>query len=365
MTAMKRSRNLVMICGLIMLIDQAQPWAAEPDADLVLIRQTVTNRTMLRRGSYNYAPAVILDGSRFHLYWCADGGKDVILHAEAAALEGPWHATADRADGGYDVALAPTRSPDDFDGLHTCDPNVLRLGDRFFMYYGGQATEGGLTAVGVAESRDGVHFTRMNDGRPIVTAARTNPAYAARTLTYGTGQPAAVYVAPYVYLAVTDSTGSGANPGNGAGQFALRSTDPAFRTGVEELTASGWAARRFGEHTAEHAFLESFGLDWMYDERTHTILAVTHRVPGEASLLALEPWTLRVLTSGRLALDWREGPALLARSDKSTPPRDACDRATLDVLAAAGASWQPRSWNSLAFSEAEYSLTGLCATRAR
>jgi hypothetical protein len=339
---------------------------ADPEPALRLVNQTVRDQVVFQRVSYNYAPAVIRDGETFHLYWCGQIDRgDSILHAEASALGGPWHAASDQTADSYDVALGPTKRPADFDGLHVCDPNVVKIGARFFLYYGGAAADDALTAIGVAESSDGVHFVRLNAGRPIVTAARTNPSFAERHLTYGAGQPAVVYVAPYIYLAFTDSTGSGANPGNGAGQFVLRSRDPAFRTDIEELESSGWAPRAFGQHTAVHSFIESFGMDWIYDPPTIVLIAASNRAAGHVTLSLLELETLRLIGSADLAMDWREGPSLVARSDKSTLPRATCPRLLLDVFSAEGSSSSPWTWHSIARSEGEYSIEHLCSAVAR
>jgi hypothetical protein len=360
--------------ALCLLIGSAQ-WAygTEPDVEIRLARQPVQDRVALRRPSYNYAPAVIQDGAVFHLYWCAEVDRgDAILHAEASALEGPWHAAGDRGADTFDVVFRATGSRADFDGLHTCDPSVVRVGSRFYLYYGGARADDGpaaagdpLTAIGVASSADGLHFVRLNGGRPIVMAARTNRSFAASHLNYGAGQPSAVYVPPYVYLAFTDSTGSGANPGNGAGQFAVRSRDPSFGIGVEELSVAGWVPRAFGEHTADHAFVESFGMDWTFDPLAHVLVAASDRTEGRVTLYVLDPQTLQLLGSAELAMSWREGPAVLTQSDKTMLPRAACERLVIDVFAAQGASASPWSWHALAYSEGEYLLRGLCPQKQR
>jgi len=363
---MRRLLRGALFCGAVVVLAGSTSTIAVPSELTVrLIRQTVSDQVVFRRASYNYAPAVIQDGNTFHMYWCGQIERgDSSLHAEASALSGPWHAASDQTADTYDVALGPTKLPADFDGLHVCDPNVVKVGARFFLYYGGAAADDALTAIGVAESSDGVHFVRLNAGRPIVTAARTNPTFAERHLTYGAGQPAAVYVAPYVYLAFTDSTGSGANPGNGAGQFALRSRDPSFGTGIEELETSGWVPRATGQHLAAHSFLESFGMDWIYDPPTGTLIAASNRAAGHVSLSLLEPATLRLVASADLAMDWREGPSLVAQSDKSTLPRETCPRLLLDVFSAEGSSSSPWSWHSIARSEGEYAIEHLCSATA-
>ncbi len=320
--------------------------------------------TVLTRQSYNYAPAVIRDGAHYHLYWCAGVAGDYVLHAEASDLRGPWHGAG---KSGYDQAIVPSGSPDKFDGQHACDPNVLKVAGKFYLYYGGLPhPNSGLTAIGVAVSDDAVHFTRLNDGNPIVTAAKTNPAWETSKLTYGAGQPAAVYLAPYVYLSFSDSTGAGANPINGAGQFVLRSKDPSFAGGVQEFTGRGWADRPFGRHTAEHSILESFGIDWAYDAATDTLVTATDRTAGETTLLALEPRTFRTLATGSMPIDWREGPGLVAQADKTMAARPLCGTMDIAVFAAAGASAaDPFSWHSLQYSEEDVAMGGLCARKAK
>ena len=348
----------VLLCGAVL-----NPLPVHADRRLPimpLLRQTARDRLVFNRPSYNYAPAIIHDGPLYHLYWCAGIAGDFILHAEASSLEGPWHGASNPAPSTFDVALQPTKSPNNFDGLHTCDPNVLKVGATYFLYYSGEAAEGALTAIGVAASLDGVHFERLNNGNPIVVAAKTNPTYKESHLSYGAGQPAAVFVAPYVYLSFTDSTGSAVNKGNGAGQFALRSTDPSFATGIEELTASGWRARQSGVHTAEYSFLESFGIDWMFDRRSRTLIAVSDRVPGHVSLFFLDPRTLQTLGTDELPMNWREGPAILAERNKSTAAREDCGSLPVTAFAAEGASNDPWSWHALSYSAAVFSIAPLC-----
>ena len=320
--------------------------------------------TVLTRDSYNYAPAVIRDGASYHLYWCAGVAGDYVLHAEAGSLKGPWHGGGKT---GFDQAMAPSGSPDRFDGQHACDPNVLKVGSTFYLYYGGLPhPNSGLTAIGVAAGEDAVHFARLNGGKAIVTAARTNPDWEKSKLTYGAGQPAAVYVAPYVYLSFTDSTGAGANRINGAGQFVLRSKDPGFATGVQEFTGRGWADRAFGQHTAEHSILEAFGIDWAYDAATDTLVTVVDRKAGEATVLALDPRSFRTLAIGSVPIDWREGPGLVAQADKSMAARPICGTMDVAVFAAAGASAaDPFSWHALQYSEEDVTMGGLCARKAK
>jgi hypothetical protein len=346
--------NCHRVLGFVAFASMSLVVGSSHAASIPLIRQTTRDAILLHRRSYNYAPAMIRDGATTHLYWCAGVAGDYILHLAAPSPAGPWLSWQ------AETALKPTGSPANFDGLHTCDPNVLKVGATFYLYYTGAAKEGGLSTIGVAASRDGARFERLNAGKPIVVPAMSNPAWAATHLTYGAGQPAATFIAPYVYLSFTDSTGAGGNPINGAGQYLLRSTDPAFSRDVEELSATGWVPRRPGEHNATYAYIESFGLDLAYDRPSGLVLAVSDSVAGETSLFALDPLTFHPLARGDIPLDWHEGPALLAEADKSTAPRANCASIDIEVLAAEGASADPFTWHALGASVGSFSLAGFC-----
>lgn len=58
-----------------------------------------------------------------------------------------------------------------FDELGVVFPCVIRVGNAFYMYYGGQQLGGDAfgNSIGVAESPDGITWTRMNAGLPILT----------------------------------------------------------------------------------------------------------------------------------------------------------------------------------------------------
>jgi hypothetical protein len=334
----------INVAGVVFLSFQCLAESDKLSFDMV--DQSVLDQVILRRQSYDYAPAIIYDGAQYRLYWCAGVAGDFVLHAEAFNPAGPWHSSRVWRPNSFDVALQPTDSPTTFDGLHTCDPNIIKVDGNYYMYYGGAAADGALGAIGVALSKDGIHFTRLNGGRPIVTAARTNSAYKDHGLTYGAGQPAILYRRPYFYMSFTDSTGFGSNPGNGAGQFLLRSVDPTFQSGTQEWTKAEWAEREPGQHTAEFSYLESFGIDWMIDALTSRIIVASNRWPGTTTLYLLDPDTFAVIASSELPTHWREGPALITQSDKSALPRKSCDDLLpIGVVTAEGPSTDPSTWD--------------------
>lgn len=297
-----------------------------------LERQTATDSfVMVRPHQYDYVPDIIRDGDTYHLYWCGSVPHqpgDFVLHAEATQLEGPYHASDNARANSYDIALRPTGVPGSFDGEHVCDPTVIKSGANFFMYFDGAAigAKGTGTAIGIAGSVDGVHFGRGERDEPIVRPAET----AARPATrYGAGQPAVFAKDGLFYLSFTDTTGAGANPAIGAGQFLLRSPDPAFRTGTEELTAGGWVARPPGRHTAEFAWLQAFGIDTAYDPLSRKLFAASDQDGAATWVYVVDPASFRPLGHFALPGSWRDGPSLAKGADHTLPPRPSCD--TLDV----------------------------------
>src|SRR5579872_2158586 len=155
--------GLLVALSLLVQPLSAQPTPSDRADQLIVVRK-----------GYDYAPAIIFDDGIYRLYWCAGIAGDFIVHSASQRLEGPWHGVKSGFLNTFDIALRPTGSRTDFDGLHTCDPSVIKVGGTYYLYYGGNFADDGLTAVGVARSDDGVHFQRMNRGKPIFTAARSN-----------------------------------------------------------------------------------------------------------------------------------------------------------------------------------------------
>ncbi len=54
--------------------------------------------------------------------------------------------------------------PGSIDSIQVDGPSVLRIKDKFVMWYGGY---GGKHSLGVAESKDGIHWTRLNGGKAL------------------------------------------------------------------------------------------------------------------------------------------------------------------------------------------------------
>ena len=206
----------------------------------------------------------------------------------------------------------------DFDGTHTCDPSVLRVNGVYYMYYGGISENAGQTwtRVGVAKSENGLSWTRLNGGKPIVDAAR-NPYTSALPNNYGAGQPTATFVDGLFYLQFTDTTGLGGNQGNGAGQYVLRSPDPVFQSGVEELSATGFVPYGQTPHTG-HSLLEAYGSDLVYADALDGFLVAS---VGNGIEVRFFDKTL-TKQEGMYAVPaaWTEEPAVAARPDHHAMP---------------------------------------------
>ena len=287
-----------------------------------------------RPAQYDYVPDVIYDRDAYHLYWCGSvpaAPGDHILHAVSSNVTGPFHAAESSVPGTYDIVLSPTRAADDFDGEHTCDPSVIKVGPIYYLYYDGAAlgAAGNATAIGVAQSSDGLHFSRLVGGHPIVGPANTAPKPASR---YGAGQPAVFRKDGLFYLSVTDTTGRGANAANGAGQFLLRSADPTFQSGDEEFTQTGWMPRSAGRHTASFAYLDAFSVDIAFDERTGWLFVASDQVQTATWIYFLDSTTFASAGHVSLPGTWRDGPSIAKNADRTALRRDTCEAVTFSVF---------------------------------
>jgi hypothetical protein len=281
---------------------------------------------------YDYGPTVLLDRGQVRMWWCSQYGGagpagDDILYAQAQSLDGPF-----AAPGGGIPAAVFSGAPGNFDGMHTCDPSVLRVGSTYYLYYTGAAGDHALgNAVGLATSTDGVHWTRAAGGRPILGPAHD----VHRANVYGAGQPSAVYLDGWFYLMFTDTTGRAAGD-NGAGQFVLRSADPAFASGVQALDVGGFVPVTSTAAPRTRSVVDGFSADLMWVGALDAFV-IAHETDGGTTLtfwtadFAEHPFRPVVVPG-----PWREGPGLVRRADGHAPLSTAgpCDRVPFDVVRA-------------------------------
>ncbi|RKG82521.1 beta-xylosidase [Corallococcus exercitus] len=297
------------------------------------------NAPVYSRTSYDYVPSVMKDGV-YRMWWCGGIAGDYILYAEADSLGGPWHARGSTAANSYNTVFRPTGNAAQFDGIHVCDPSVIRVDATYYMYYGGYGDGTGTTMIGVASSPDGLNWTRLNGGNPIIVPARD---YRTVPNKYGAGQPSVTYVEGKFYLIFTDSTGYAVD-GNGGGQFVLRSSDPTFQTGVEELTATGFAPRTAANHT-RHSLIGAFSVDWQYVDTNDTFaVAVDGSTSGATRVFLFNSALNQQVDQFDVAGTWTEGPAIVSRPDKHAVASSTCGTVPVDILRSVGTG-DVNTWN--------------------
>src|ERR1700675_2656931 len=139
-------------------------------------------------GQYNYSPSVIETGSVRQLWWCSLGVNplDNAQNSDAIYYESVNQTTLE--SNGPILVLAET--PGAWDSAFTCNPKVINgvfenpLGNgqnyTYAMYYVGTAGNGANNSIGVAFSKDGIHWEKYP--QPVISP--TSP------IGYGVGQPA-------------------------------------------------------------------------------------------------------------------------------------------------------------------------------
>ncbi|QQQ74495.1 beta-xylosidase [Saccharothrix sp. 6-C] len=281
---------------------------------------------------YNYGPTILLEGGRHRMWWCsqlmvaAPPGDD-LLYAESASAAGPF-----AAPGGAQAVPVLSGSVTGFDGVHTCDPSVIKVGDTYYLYYTGAAGDhANGNAIGVATSPDGTTWTRAAGGKPIVS-----PSYdEVRDNTYGAGQPSVVVVDGWFHLMFTDTTGEAAG-WNGAGQFVLRSKDPTFASGVQALGPGGFQQVPDTRSKRTRSVVDAFSADWMYVAALHAFVIAHETEHGTTLTFWNKEFTANPHPQVHIPGPWREGPGLVRTPLGHAPVNadDPCGRIAVDVVRA-------------------------------
>lgn len=286
---------------------------------------------------YDYAPTVMKVAGQYRMWWCSQLPSahpgDQILYAVSGSIDGPFSAP------GAPAVEVFGNSAAGFDSLHTCDPSVIAVGGAYYLYYTGTSDAAGArNSIGVATSTDGVHWTRVNNGQPIVTASGD----VARANTYGVGQPAAVYLNGWYYLMFTDTTGQAAGP-DGAGQFVLRSPDPAFGSGVQALEPQGFTPVQDTSSPRLRSVLAGTTADLMWSDTLNAFAIAQDTGAGTVVTFwdmnfSYHPYQVVVIPGPA-----REGPGFVRRADGHAPlaSGDPCGTVPLDVVRATGVGAGP------------------------
>ncbi|MDA3630176.1 beta-xylosidase [Saccharopolyspora sp. WRP15-2] len=285
---------------------------------------------------YNYGPTVLQDGGQNRVWWCSQlpgigpPGDDV-LQAASSGIDGPYTAS------GAPAVPVFTGQPGGFDGMHTCDPSVLKVGDRYYLYYTGAAGDDHAhgNSIGVASSPDGLAWQREAGGAPIIRPA----ADARRDNAYGAGQPSALYLGGWFYLMFTDTTAAGAG-WNGAGQFVVRARNPEFSEQVEALTGDGF---RPAGGARSRSVVDAFSADWMWVPALDAFAIAHQTADGTTITFWDRDFTGHPYPAVLIPGPWQEGPGLV-RGPGGTAPvstSDPCGTVPLDVLRATASRPSP------------------------
>ena len=277
---------------------------------------------------YNYAPAVMLDGGKVRTWWCSQMGVaqpngDDILYSDGPSPDGPFTTARPVFSG----------SGSSFDAMHTCDPSLIKIGDTYYMYYTGASRDNHAngSSVGVATSKDGVSWTRANNGQAILGTSND----IIRENTYGAGQQSAIYLDGWVYLLFTDTTGFAAAT-NGAGQYVLRSKDPLFVNGIESLGPQGFKPVQKTNEARTRSVVEAFSSDWMWIDAASTFAIAHSTDEGTTITFWNREFTRHPFDPVVISGAWKEGPGLVRTPEGHAPihPGGPCDKVALDVLRA-------------------------------
>ncbi|MCI2420186.1 beta-xylosidase [Saccharopolyspora sp. K220] len=285
---------------------------------------------------YNYGPTVLVEGGQYRAWWCSQlpgigPAGDDILHAVSSSLDAPF-----THPGGAPAVPVFAGQPGSFDGMHTCDPSVLKVDGRYYLYYTGAAGDHAHgNAIGVASSADGFAWRREAGGGPIVTASgEVN-----RDNVYGAGQPSALYLDGWFYLMFTDTTASGAG-WNGAGQFVLRARNAEFTDQVQTLTEAGFepaSAKR------SRSVVDAFSADWMWVPALDAF-AIAHQTSAGTTITFWDrDFTRHPYEPVVVPGPWQEGPGLVRQPDGHAPAStsDPCGTVPVDLLRATAAAPAP------------------------
>ncbi len=281
---------------------------------------------------YNYGPTAMVENGRTRMWWCSQYSSapppgDDILYAEAPTANGPF-----TGPGGGAAIPVLSGSPGHFDGMHTCDPSVLRVGGTYFMYYTGAAGDHALgNAIGLATSTDGIHWTRPTPDRPLLGASHD----VHRANVYGAGQPSAVFLDGWYYLMFTDTTGRAAG-WNGAGQFLMRAHDPAFREGVESLGEKGFEPVASTTTPRTRSVVDGFSADLEWVGALDAFAIAHETADGTTITFWDRGFTMQPYQPVLIPGAWKEGPGLVRRPDGHAPTSldDPCDTVPVDVVRA-------------------------------
>jgi hypothetical protein len=124
----------------------------------------------------------------------------------------------------------------------------------------------------------------------------------------------------------TDSTGL-----DGGKQYAIRSTDPTFQSGVQTATADGFVAQT-SANKASYVVSQSYSADMQYSDALGDWIVLSNQGSGHTYVRFLSAdFSHKVRDDLSIADTWVEGPGLSSTPDKHSLPHTGSDCARISV----------------------------------
>lgn len=303
-----------------------------------------SDKRILTRSDYDYAPSVMVEADKYKMYWCAKGVRgDEIFYSQSRVGSSLWSKPVSVFAPAEKVRQHFLANNPAFDGLHVCDPSVVRVRDKYYLYYGGLSEAPGAskkcqTKIGVAESYNGIDWSRMNKGKPIVLPERACPKNQ-----YGVGQPSVVYKDGYFYMAYTDTSGFRSNPKNGAGLYLIRSKKPTFEN-REVATNFGWRLVTRSVKVTNHKLVDGFSVDMLYSDLAKNFVLALHYNSRFTTIRSYDDNFKPSKIERRVDGQWRDGPGLVRKPNGHAIPSSSCDVLPLSMVRSKGGK-SPATWD--------------------
>lgn len=153
-----------------------------------------------RNNLYDYGPSVIKDGTRYRVWWCS---SDPDEHGDAI-----WQSYGLSKTRWTNFSMAFTRTPNSEENNneiygHVCDPAVIKVNGKYYMYYTGASLSGVNNQIFLATSTNGTTWTKY--------PSNSNPQPVIKNINmdgkYGFGQPSVIYKDSQFILYYTDVHG--------------------------------------------------------------------------------------------------------------------------------------------------------------
>lgn len=337
--------SLRLVALFILLLGWTQPALLfAEDNDFKLLGVTPGSKVIARPQKYDYVPTIISHGHSSTIWWCGalnPGAGDIIFAARMSGTD----FESSRGVTDMHPVFSNSGNRSKFDGKHVCDPSIINVSNRMYLYYGGIAetkSSGNdlevATKLGVAVSDDGGQsWKRANQGEPILTP---RPLQRSDKNRYGLGQPSVVYHNGLFYLFYTNTVGP-----DGIGIYLVRSKHP-LMTEAEEWTSHGFVPLRGQSPLRGERLIQGFSADWAFIPKYKMFMMALRKKEGVMQLVFFDETLQKKLGAVDLPLEWTEGPGLVRDESGNLVLLEEKDNIfAFQLLRSTGVPRQPVTWD--------------------